>query len=271
MHPKAQRLVTVALTIALAATGGALIATQADAASSRNLLVTDKATANSQVHRFERWATITKVPLGYYYDAGQQNTHLVVTRVKHGLRYVDRHTDVLRSKPDSCDRKHAKVGLVVVCHVPSDVSARNPMRVKVFTRLGNDYVDTSALPAAFRLYGLCDQGDDTYIGGKGNDFINGAPGRDHVSGGAGDDLVRGGLNHDLVLGGTGNDTVTGLDGPDKVHGAAGRDRVGGGTGNDDVYAGPGRDFVVCNLGIDRAFAQREDRVITRECEQVHYS
>ncbi|MFL6179424.1 MAG: calcium-binding protein [Actinomycetes bacterium] len=272
MHSKAPRLVTLLLAITLAVTGGTLIALNVATASAGSASTSpQRSAAQDRVQRFERWATITRIPNGYYYDAGQQDTHLVVTPVKHGLRYTDRHTDVLRTKPDSCDRKPAKVGLVVVCHVPRDTSPRNPLTVKVFTRLGNDYVNTSALPAAFRLYGLCDQGDDTYIGGKGNDFINGAPGRDHVSGGPGKDLVRGGLNHDLVLGGPGNDTVTGLDGPDRVHGASGKDRVGGGTGDDYIYAGPGQDFVVCNTGNDRAFAQREDRVIVSECEHVQYS
>jgi hypothetical protein len=255
------------MTIALA--GGALISNSAGAAQPSGDSAASRHADRVQAQRFERWATITKVPLGYYYDAGQQHTHLVVTEVKGGLRYTDRHTDVLRSKPDSCDRKRAKVGLVVVCHVPRDVSARNPMRVKVFTRLGNDYVDTSALSAAFRLYGLCDQGDDTYIGGKGNDFVNGAPGRDHVSGGPGRDLLRGGENHDLVLGGPGNDTLVGLDGPDKMHGATGNDRVGGGRGDDDLYAGPGIDFVLCYTGRDRVHAEHKDRIMA-DCEHIHY-
>lgn len=222
-----------------------------------------------QMQRFERWATITKIPDGYYYDAGQQNTHLVVTEVKGGLRYHDSRTDVLRGKPDACDRKRAKVGLVVVCRVPRDVSRRNTWQVKVFTRLGDDYVSTRALPAKFRLYGLADQGNDTFIGGKGNDFINGAPGRDHVSGGPGNDLVRGGENHDVVLGGPGNDKAIGLAGPDVVRGGNGNDRIGGHEGDDTMYAGPGTDFVLCMTGRDVVYAEKKDRILS-DCERVRY-
>jgi hypothetical protein len=267
------------LALSTAATALALLSATADAAtaptadsgaSAKWASTTSNRTPDASGRRFERWATITKIPLGYYYDAGQQNTHLVVTEVKGGLRYADRHTDVLRSKPDSCHRKPAKVGLVVVCHVPRDVSRKNPMRVKVFTRLGNDYVNTSALPKKFRLYGLCDQGDDTYIGGAGNDFINGAPGRDHVYGGPGNDLVRGGENHDVVFGGPGNDRVVGLDGPDKLRGGSGNDRVGGGRGDDHLYAGAGTDLMVCHQGNDWVYAQRTDRIITQYCEHIRY-
>jgi hypothetical protein len=38
--------------------------------------------------RFERWATLQKTSYGYYYDAGQQNTHLTITRVSGGVRYA---------------------------------------------------------------------------------------------------------------------------------------------------------------------------------------
>ena len=142
MHSKASRLVTVFLAITLTVTGGTLIALNVAIASAGSASASPQhRAAQERVHRFERWATITKISNGYYYDAGQQNTHLVVTPVKHGLRYTDRHTDVLRTKPDSCDRKPAKVGLVVVCHVPRGTGPHNPWTVKVFTRLGNDYVE----------------------------------------------------------------------------------------------------------------------------------
>lgn len=218
---------------------------------------------------FEHWATITRLKHGYYYDAGQQNTHLVVTEAKGGLLYTDRHTDVLRGKPDSCDRRHAKVGLVVYCHVPRDVDARHPFTVKVFTRLGNDYVNTSALSARFKLYGLCDAGNDTYIGGDGNDFINGAFGRDHVVGNGGNDLLRGGTGHDVVMGGRGNDTLVGLEGPDRMDGQEGNDRVGGGPGDDNLASGPGDDFMLCYTGRDSVEAKRSDKIMA-DCEHVTY-
>ena len=83
---------------------------------------------------------------GYYYDAGQQDTKLVITKVPGGVRYADAHTDVIRSKPDSCRKKPARNGSVVVCKVPKTVNARHPMTLKIFTRLGNDYIDSTALP-----------------------------------------------------------------------------------------------------------------------------
>lgn len=266
MQWTSKRPVALILAALVAVTGAALAtpdgAAAGPGASERSDL------GQVQARRFERWATITKSSLGYYYDAGQQNTRLVVTEVKGGLRYADRRTDVLRKKPDACHRRSAKVGIVVVCRVSRDVSPRNPLRVKVFTRLGDDYVDTSALPARFYLYGLADQGEDTFIGGKGDDFINGAPGRNYVNGGPGDDLVRGGENHDVVIGGPGNDKVIGLHGPDTVRGGSGNDRVGGHEGDDTLYAGSGTDFVLCQTGRDVVFAGRKDRVLA-DCERVH--
>ena len=168
--------------------------------------------------KFERWATITKISNGLYYDAGQQNTALTVTYANGKLKYTDRRTDVLRSKPRSCDRKPSRVGLVVVCKVPDGVSKRHPMTVKVFTRLGNDSVNTSALPAKFKLYMLCDKGRDTVVGGAGNDFINGAQNKDVLRGGAGNDWIRGNLGRDLIWGGPGNDRLVGVNGNDGIRG-----------------------------------------------------
>lgn len=232
--------------------------------------VRDAAGDGDRLARFERWATITKIRNGYYYDAGQQDSRLVVTRVPGGLRYVDRHTDVLRSKPRSCDRKRAKVGLVVVCRVPKSVGPRNPWTVKVFTRLGNDHVDTSALPAAFRLYGLADAGRDVFRGGAGNDFINLAQNRDKGFGGAGNDWIRGNLGRDDLYGGPGNDQLVGVEGDDLVYGGPGNDRVGGGPGHDRLFAGDGSDYLLCGPGTDRATATARDRVL-KDCESVYHS
>jgi Ca2+-binding RTX toxin-like protein len=268
MHSLARRPATYVVALLVMAVAAALGTANANASPQAQA---DGGTA-AKVGRFhfEHWATLSRIPGGYYYDAGQQNTHLVVTRVKGGLRYADRHTDVLRSKPDSCHRKHAKVGLVVVCHVPSGVTASSPLQVKVFTRLGDDYVDTSQLPAAFDLYGLADAGDDTYIGGAADDFINGAPGRDRLVGGGGNDWLRAGEDHDVILGGPGNDRLVGVYGPDRIVGGSGQDRLGGGPGDDTLYAGPQDDFVLCNSGHDWVSAQKADR-ITSDCENIHFS
>lgn len=68
-------------------------------------------TDGSRAVSFQRWATITKIPGGYYYDAGQQDSTLVITRVSGGVRFHDTHTDVIRSKPDSCRKKNADRGV----------------------------------------------------------------------------------------------------------------------------------------------------------------
>ena len=241
------------------------------ASSQANAVPPSQSTAERTLAKpgHERWATITRIKNGYYYDAGTQHTRLTVTKVDRGLRYFDRRTDVLRQKPDSCDRKRSDRGLVVVCRVPRDVSPRNPFTVKVFTRLGNDHVDTSALPAAFQLYGLADWGDDVYIGGDGDDFINSSRGHNIAIGGRGDDLVRGGMHRDLVIGGPGNDTMVGLEGVDRMRGGPGDDRIGGHEGDDYIYAGPGEDFVLCSTGFDQVFIERRDRVMA-DCERVRF-
>src|SRR5436190_5404889 len=130
--------------------------------------------------RFERWATITKTQNGYYYDAGQQNTSLVISRGSVGVRLADTHTDFVRSLPQACKKQRANRGIVVICRVPASVSAKHPLTVKVFTRLGNDFVDATALPPSIELYGLADRGRDVFKGGKGDDYIQGAQNNDRV-------------------------------------------------------------------------------------------
>jgi len=220
--------------------------------------------------KFERWAALSKLPNGgLYYDAGQQDTNLRISVVDGRLRYTDTRTDVLRSKPKACDRKPARKGIVVVCRVPRDVSARHPMMVKVFTRLGNDRVDASGLSKAFELYGLADRGRDVFIGGAGDDFVNGAQNRDRISGGPGDDWLRSNLGDDTIWGGAGGDRLVGVEGRDVIYAGRGNDRVGGGPGNDHLYAAGGVDWVLCGTGRDKAHADRSDRA-TGDCESVAY-
>lgn len=220
--------------------------------------------------RFERWATLTRTSYGYYYDAGQQDTHLTVTVTANGrLRYADTHTDVLRQKAKACHRRPARVGLVVVCRVPEGVGPRHPMTLRVFTRLGNDTVDTTALPERFELYMLCDRGRDEVRAGAGDDFVNGAQNADRIWGGPGNDWLRSNKGNDAIWGGPGNDRVVGVDGRDRLHGGTGNDRVGGGSGNDRLYANKGHDRVLCGGGRDRAIADRADRT-ARDCESVRF-
>jgi len=265
---RSHRPVTAVLAIAIAA---AVVATTqltatAAAPAAKSATVT-AATDVGSLARFERWATITKIKNGYYYDAGQQDTNLVITRVAAGIRYADTRTDVIRSKPDSCRKKPAQVGSVVVCRVPNSVSARNPMTVKVFTRLGGDYINTTALPAAFELYMLADAGRDVVRAGAGDDFINGAQQRDRVWGGAGNDWIRTGLSNDYISGGPGRDRLVGVDGEDTIHGGNGNDRIGGGPGRDRLNAKAGKDHVLCGTGRDRVRADRSDTF--HQCESVN--
>lgn len=264
-HP----LITLLAGAAIAA--AAVTSLPAEAAAPRATLETTSSATDTPVvsARFERWATINKTSKGYYLDAGQQNTHLVITRVDRGIRFADSHTDVLRSKPDACDKKRARVGIVVVCRVPATVSARRPMTLKVFTRLGDDSVDSSSLSAAFELYMLCDAGREVIHAGAGDDFVNGAHNRDRIWGGDGNDWLQAGLGEDKVWGGRGRDHVVGGENRDAVHGGRGNDSVGGAPGNDRLFAGKGTDVVHCGPGKDNAHAQRIDRVL-QDCESVIY-
>lgn len=210
-------------------------------------------------------AMITRTDHGYLYRAGQQDSHLVVSQVKGSLRFADSRTHELRSIPSSCHRIAKPVGIAAVCAVPSRVSASRPMAVEVWPRLGDDFIDASALPAAIRVSVLADAGHDIVFGGGGNDFINGAQDGDRVWGGAGNDWIRTGIGGDDIRGGPGNDKLVGVEGHDTVHGGAGRDEVGGGPGNDSLHGGGGADVVRCGTGLDTADADRTDR--RSDCER----
>ena len=230
---------------------------------------TTTTTAEAGPARFERWATLSRTSRGYYYDAGQQHTRLVITRVKGGVRFADTRTDVVRSKPDVCRSKRARVGSVMVCRVPAAVDARHPITLKVFTRLGDDYIDSSTLSAAFELHMLADAGRDIVRAGSGNDFVNGAQDGDRVTGGAGRDWIRTGEGRDRIRGGPGRDRLVGVQARDRIHGGRGNDRVGGGGGDDRLVAGKGKDVVLCGSGRDSVHAARADRIM-RDCESVRY-
>jgi len=211
-------------------------------------------------------ARILKTDHGYRYDAGQQNSHLVVSRVAGGLRFADTGTRELRSIPNSCSKQKVRVGVAAVCKVPRSVSTRQPMKVEIWPRLGDDFVDGSSLPAAFKLSVLADAGRDVVHGGAGNDFVNGARDKDRVSGGGGQDWIRTGLGNDSIRGGSGSDRLVGVDGDDLIRGGSGNDRVGGGAGRDTLHAGRGSDLVACGSGSDDAYVDGSDR--STECESV---
>ena len=212
-------------------------------------------------------AMITRTDSGYLFRAGQQDSHLVLSRVTGGVRFADSGTARWKSLPAACHRQRVSRGVSAVCRVPSKVSASHPMTLQIWTRLGDDFVDGSRLPAAFGLSVLADAGNDVVYGGAGNDFVNGAQNNDRVYGGPGNDWIRTGIGNDSIWGGPGNDKLVGQDGRDHLYGGTGADRVYGSNGHDVLYGDGGRDLLNCGSGTDTAHRGSGDR--TRECETVH--
>ncbi len=230
-------------------------------------------------------AILQRTKLGYRFRSGQQDGHLVVTRVKRGLRFVDRGTKSFKRLTPACNRKKVRKGIGAVCRVPGSISVRRPLLVEVWPRLGNDYTDASTLPATFAATVLGDKGRDVANFGAGPDFFNGFTGRDRVRGGAGNDWIRPGIGDDLIHGGSGEDDLVAVEGEDTVRGGRGDDRLwtgdgndrllGGsgddrlwaGDGNDRLRGGAGADEVLCGNGRDRARVDALDS-FNRSCEVV---
>jgi hypothetical protein len=210
---------------------------------------------------------LSKSKHGYLFRAGQQDTHLEVTLTSSGLRFEDSGTKEFRKLTNVCKEKKAGRGIAAVCPVPGNISQRQPLLIEVWPRLGNDYVDTSTLPAEYSVTVLGDKGQEEVHFGAGWDFFNGYSQRDKVWGGGGNDWFRPGLGNDLVVGGPGNDDVVAVEGHDTIRGSEGHDRIWAGDGNDRLWGGPGDDFVLCGSGRDRATADAGDQV-TRDCERV---
>lgn len=215
-------------------------------------------------------AVLAKTKLGYRFRTGQQDSHLVVTRVDGGLRFADRGTRSFKKLAPSCKRLKVDRGIAAVCRVPGDISVRRPLLIEVWPRLGDDFTDTSTLPATFAVSVLSDKGHDVAYLGAGPDFFNGFSGRDRVWGGAGNDWLRGGLQNDTLRGGPGNDDIVAFTGHDKVIGGQGDDRVGGGDGDDRIWGNTGADFVLCGTGRDRANVDATDRIFN-DCESRYFS
>jgi Ca2+-binding RTX toxin-like protein len=211
---------------------------------------------------------LNKTEHGYRYWSGQQNSHLTVTQGSAGVRFVDTGTERWRYLPPACTQQTVSVGVAAVCRVKPTISERYPLLVEIWPRLGNDFTDTSSLPATFAVTVLGDKGNDTVRFGAGWDFFNGHTGHDVISGGAGNDWIRAGLDNDLVNGGSGNDDLLGMEGIDTVHGDEGDDRVGGGDQNDQLWGDVGTDFLLCGTGVDTANITGDDRVYN-DCENVN--
>ena len=211
-------------------------------------------------------AMITTTKSGYLFRAGQQDSHLVVTHVRGGIRFADSGTARWKSLPRACHRQSVSRGIAAVCHVPARFGRSNPMTLQLWTRLGDDYVDGSSLSHAFKLSVLADAGHDVVYGGAGNDFVNGAQDGDRVHGGPGNDWIRTGIGNDHIWGGSGNDKLVGQDGRDRLYGGDGADRLYGSNGHDVLYGNTGSDLLNCGSASDTAHRDGGDR--TRSCETV---
>lgn len=207
---------------------------------------------------------LTRTKHGYRFRTGQQSSHLVITRVKRGLRFRDRGTAEIVELSPACRERQVKVGVAAVCRVPSGITRAQPLLIEVWPRLGNDFTDSRALSAKFAVAVLADKGNDVAHFGPGPDYFNGYTGRDRVTGGGGKDWIRLGLGNDWTWAGPGDDYVLGQDGHDVIHGAGGDDRIGGNEGDDVLYGDQGADFIVCGDGIDATDLDVADRLL--ECE-----
>jgi serralysin len=211
---------------------------------------------------------LTTTPHGYRFRTGQQDSHLVITRVNAGLRLVDTGTKRFKKLTPACTRQKVRRGIAAVCRVPAATSVRRPLLVEVWPRLGNDVTDASTLSARFAVTVLADGGNDVARFGSGRDFFNGHSGRDVVWGGVGNDWIRAGLGDDVVQGGPGNDYIVGMEGRDAIRAGDGNDRAGGGDGSDRLWGDAGADFLLCGTGRDATTAGARDRVF-HDCESVH--
>ena len=212
---------------------------------------------------------LVKTDHGYRFRTGQQDSHLVITLVEGGFRVADTGTKTFKKLSPACERKRVK-GIAAVCRIPAGTTVNRPVLIEVWPRLGNDYTNTSTLPATFAVAVLGDKGHDVAYFGAGRDYFTGYAGRDRVYGGAGNDWVRTGSGNDAVYGGPGQDDILGGDGSDPVRGGDGDDRLWSGDGNDRLWGGAGADFVLCGNGRDSAFVDSGDRVFAN-CEDVDHA
>jgi hypothetical protein len=215
-------------------------------------------------------ASLDRTEHGYRFRAGQQDTHLTVTVTSRGrLQFVDTGTLRFKDLAEGCTRRHPPSGIAAVCPIPSGISAARPLLIEVWPRLGDDYVDTSSLPASYAVTVLGDEGNEKVYFGAGWDFFNGHKGHDTVHGGEGNDWIRAGLDNDLIYGEGGDDQIVdAVDGGNDVFfGGPGDDRLGGSSGIDRLVGGEGSDFILCGDGIDAAVSDGFDRFIG-DCEVV---
>jgi serralysin len=236
------------------------------APASQALPVTELMGGNGPVIPLVDSAMVTKTGVGYRYQAGQQDSHLVVTQRGNRVHFADTGTAKLKKIAGTCRKEPAARGIAVSCEIPAQYGGSHPMFLEIWPRLGDDYVDGRSLSSTFRMWVLADAGRDRVFTGAGDDFVNGAQDADKVRGGAGNDWLRMGDSVDKIWGGNGHDKLLGLDGADKIRGGAGNDEVLGGNGNDRLWGGAGVDKVNGGTGSDNARSGSADRVVL--CERT---
>jgi hypothetical protein len=217
--------------------------------------------------RVKDQAILARTKLGYRLWSGGQDSHLTVTLVDGKLRFRDTGTKSFKRLSPKCERQKVRVGVSALCKVPKDITKRRPLLIEIWPRLGDDYTDTSTLPATFAVTMLSDEGNDVAKFGAGPDFFNGHRGRDRVWGGGGNDWIRGGDGNDLIFGGPGNDDIVGMEKNDTVHGGPGDDRIWTGPGRDRLFGDTGADLLICGTGFDRATPDSSDKV-ARNCDRL---
>ncbi|MFN8193621.1 MAG: calcium-binding protein [Nocardioidaceae bacterium] len=211
-------------------------------------------------------ARIIHTEWGYRMVAGQQNSNITVTEVDGKLLFADTGTQSWRDIPKSCVKQTPEKGVAALCTIPAVFSGDKTMFIEIWPRLGDDVVDGSSLSAKYRLWVLCDKGNDTVYTGPGDDFVNGAQNDDVIYGNAGNDWLRGGANDDKVWGGDGNDKIVGQDNHDLIYGEGGDDLLYGAFGPDTIWGGEGTDRIVCGGGDDTAYVDGSEK--GWECESV---
>jgi serralysin len=209
-------------------------------------------------------ALLNKTAHGYVFRGGQQNNDLTMTQSDGRLRFVDTGTASWKWLPKACTKLAVPQGVGASCRIPDKFTNAAPMLVEVWPRLGNDVLDTTALPGLFDISFLGDRGDDVARFGVGNNFFNGAQDSDRAHGGSGNDWIRTGLADDFIDGGAGDDHLVGVDANDTIYGGSGNDRLYGIDGNDKLFAGEGNDKLNCGGGKDEATLKSTDKAIACE-------
>lgn len=202
----------------------------------------------------EAWLGVTS--WGYRFVSGAGDNKLTVTADGGRLRFHDRSISRWTNLPGGCDRVPVDTGRAVVCDVPD--KHQDKAFLEVWPRLGNDTIDTSALPSSWRTWALTDAGKDVVRTGAGRDFVNTAADRDLAHGGAGDDWIRMGRNGNRAYGGTGDDKLVGGQHADRLHGGDGDDSVGGLAGDDVLRGNAGADLLAGKVGHDIGYREGRD-------------